>query len=165
MRRDNLIRMLALIALCTLVYYFSFDQGREAMRPKIAELEDTVAAKNRIIEKMALDVNYLKQELTKARASSTSPEQLPDDGLTTRVELRIGTSKILFEARLVLTCLQIDHDNKTADLQINLIQDGKILTEHMGLGQNVSINIAGQGYTVILEQIRSTFVVIKLVRM
>ena len=164
MRRDNLIRMMALVALCAMVYYFSFDQGREAMKPTIAEWQDTVAAKNRIIEKMALEVDYLKQELAKARAGSPGPGELPDDGGTDRVVLRTGTSRILFEARLVLTCLEIDRDNKTARLQINLVQDGKVLTETIGLGQNVNIGVNGQGYTLILEQIHSSFIVINLVR-
>ena len=164
MRRDNYIRIAALIALCALVYYFSFDQGREAMKPKLAELEGTVAAKNRIIEKMAAEVSYLKEELTKARASSQGPEELPDDGAAARVVLRIGTSRILLEARLVLTCLQVDRDNKTTSLQINLVQDGKMRTETLGLGQNVTISVGGQGYTLILEQIHSSFIVVNLVR-
>jgi F0F1-type ATP synthase membrane subunit b/b' len=62
-RKDLIIRLIALIVLCGLVYYFSFEQGRSAVSSKTNRLEAALAAKERVIESQALEINRLQKQL------------------------------------------------------------------------------------------------------
>ena len=74
LRRDNLVRMLALILLSALVYYFSYSQGRDSVKPQLRLMEDALAAKERIIEKMAAEIKHLKDELNPVKTGTKPTE-------------------------------------------------------------------------------------------
>jgi F0F1-type ATP synthase membrane subunit b/b' len=162
-RKDLIIRLIALIVLCGLVYYFSFEQGRSAVSSKTNRLEAALAAKERVIESQALEINRLQKQLEecpeKAAESILSGEEAPPDQ---RITIRQGASRIVFNGRLALTCLEIDRNKKTADLRINLVQEDRLIEETIGLGQGLRFTLSDQEYTLILDQLQSSFVSVQL---
>lgn len=164
MRRDNLIRLIALIVLSALVYFFSFDQGRDSVQPRIERLQTALRAKERTIEQMAVEIDRLKKELEAAavdQAADDGPAE-PLDGKD-RVSVRLNASRVLFDGRVVLTCLGIDREGRQARLQVNLVGPDKLVTQTVGLGQTLRLEVGGQELIIILEQIHSTFVSVKLI--
>jgi len=165
-RKENIVRIAALIGLCALVYYFSFDQGRRSFEPKIKRLETTLEAKEKLNQSLALEIHRLKEELKKAQASSplAEPEAgRPDEKEVDRITVRLHSSRILFEQRLILTCLEIDRTAKQADLQINLIQEEKLIKETVRLGQSLRFTLNAREFVLILDEIHSSFVTTKII--
>lgn len=170
MRGENIVRIIALIGLCGLVYYFSFDQGRRAAEPAIRGMESRVAAKDRIIESLAVEVRRLKEELEAARQSAgeagreggaEAEQALASDRFT----LRLQASRILFDQRVVVSCLAIDREAGTATIQINLVREETLLAEPIKLGQGLKFVLDDQSYALILDQIQPNFVTAQLIRM
>ena len=165
MRRDNIFRLIALIILCALVYYFSFDQGREAMKPKLARLERALIQKERTIEDLSLEIRRLKEKLEQGNPSDIEQEPAiaptREGGL--KINVRLRASRILYDARLVITCLAADPSQRMTTLQINLVQEGRILTQSIGLGQAIKFRLNGQELTLIVEKIHSSYVSLQIV--
>ena len=169
MRRDNIIRIIALILLCALVYYFSFDQGQRAMEIKTAKIEESMAAKDRLIESLALEVRNLKRDLAKAESGSSAGQSDSGGGMeetgADRITVRLHSSRILFDQRLVLACLEIDTAGKKATLQINLIQEDKLLSQEVMLGQGIRFSLQSRPYTMLLDSIHSSFVTVQIIEL
>lgn len=165
MAKDKITRIIALIGLCALVYYFSFDQGRTAQGPRLERLENALKAKERIIENMALEIRDLKEQLAECGASGRAVKTPEGDGkIDSRVTLRLQSSKMMFDQSLVLTCLDIDRGKKKARLQINLVKEDKLLTKDVGLGQSFRFNMSDEEYSMILEQIKSSFITVVFIK-
>jgi len=165
-RKENIVRIAALIGLCALVYYFSFDQGRRSFEPKIKRLETNLEAKEKLNQSLAVEIHRLKEELKQAQASSPLAE--PEAGRTEekeagRITVRLHSSRILFDQRLVLTCLEIYRTAKQADLQINLIQEEKLIKETVRLGQSLRFTLNEREFILILDEIHSSFITARIV--
>ena len=163
MRKDLVIRLIAFVVLCGLVYYFSFEQGRSAAGGKVTRLEAALEAKERVIGQLSLEINRLRKQLANCPEkdaetilSNSEPES------DQRITIRLGASRIVFNGRLALTCLEIDRNKKTASLRINLVQEDKLIEESVGLGQGIRFSLSGQDYTLILEQLQSSFVSVQI---
>ena len=163
MRKDLVIRLIALIVLCGLVYYFSFEQGRSAVSSKMTRLETALKAKERVIEHQGVEITRLQKQLEacpeKAAETILSNEESLSDQ---RITIRQGASRIVFSGRLALTCLEIDRAKKAADLRINLVQEDRLIEETIGLGQGLRFTLDGQEYTLILDQLQSSFVSVQI---
>jgi len=165
-RKENIVRIAALIGLCALVYYFSFDQGRRNLEPKIKRLETALEAKERLNQSLALEISRLKEELKKAQTlypSAASEAGWSAEEESDRITVRLRSSRILFDQRLVLTCLAIDRTAKQADLQINLIQEEKLIQEKVKLGQGLRFSLNGREFILILDEIHSSFVTTQII--
>ena len=164
LRKENLVRVAALIFLCALVYYFSFDQGRTSESGKIRRLEQTVAAKERVIETLAGEIDRLKKELAKRSAPGTSASlDANADSAEGRFTIRVNTSRMLFDNRAAVACLGIDRDGPQAVLQFNDLRDGTIKTQTMGVGKALGVDFGDQSYTVVLEQIYPSYVSVRVI--
>ncbi|MDR2198818.1 MAG: hypothetical protein LBR53_05080 [Deltaproteobacteria bacterium] len=82
-RFDRLWRLLALFALCGMVYYFSFDNGRRAAKTRIARYENEMARMEAEIsslrtrlELQSAEINRLKGE-GPAAAPAAAPRETP----------------------------------------------------------------------------------------
>lgn len=167
MRGDRIFRIIALIVLCTLVYYFSYDQGRRAGKPKMERIQQNLAAKERVIQTLAVEVGRLKGELRRREKRLEQPDQ-PSAALkrlkeATRVTIRLGASRILFDQRLVVACLDINRDKKQAALQLNFVREGRILPVLVKIGQSVHFDLNERKYAMILDDLRSNTVVLKII--
>jgi hypothetical protein len=166
LRRDNLIRMLALIALSALVYYFSFSQGRDSVEPRLRLMEEALMAKERVIEKMAAEIKHLKneQESSSARPGTGELEFGAEDETPNSINIRLHASRILFNENLVITCLDIDRTESKARIQINLVREEKLLTQTISLGQGLRFDLGNTMYILILERLQASHVTVQLVR-
>ena len=165
MNRDKAVRLGALIVLCALVYYFSFEQGRSFKSPESSQLEQALRAKERIIETLSLEIRELKNQMAACEGSGANgPADSADENESGRLVVRLRSSRLLFENQLLVTCLEIDRQEKKAQIQINLIKEDKLRTETIHLGQGIKFSLAGQNYTLILEQIHSSFVTAQIIR-
>ncbi|MEW5724990.1 MAG: hypothetical protein AB1896_17900 [Thermodesulfobacteriota bacterium] len=165
MVRDKLFRMIALIALCAMVYYFSFDQGRDSQRVKLAKMQETLEAKERIIAKLAAEVARLKKELAGSGISEgedTSPD-LAQAGPSLRITVREGASRTLYDGRLILTCLSLDRPGKKALIQLNLLEEGRLIKEDLGLGLGLRFNLGGRTLVLVLEQLQANQMVAQII--
>lgn len=158
MRRDNLARIIALVILCGLVYWFSYDQGRSAMKHKVEVLEEKIRHQQEIIEAKSLEVRRLEARL-KELAKELPVERAPEsESITTiqRITLSPNASRTLFDARLILTCLNVDRDRNRALIQLTLVQEGRIRKVDIGVGGGVRFTVNQKEYTLILDQIQSS---------
>lgn len=158
MRRDKTVRIIALICLCALVYYFSFDQGRIAQGPKMERLEKTIEAKERVIESMAAEIKSLKEQLENARTERTDPAKAENGEESLKLTLRLQNSRLLFDERVVLSCLEIDRKNKEAKIQLNLVKEDVLITKTVGLGRSLIFELDKARYSLIVDQIHSSFI-------
>ncbi len=161
---DKFIRLLALIVLCGLVYYFSYDQGRRNWQPKIERLEQTIQVKDRSLQAMAAEIHALKEDLRQA-GSGAAPSSGPSAEDSERITVRLESSRIMFDRRVVLTCLSIERAAQEALLQVNMLHEDKILLEKVKLGQGLRFSLDGVDYALVLDQIQSSFVTIQLIRL
>ena len=168
MRGENIVRIIALIGLCGLVYYFSFDQGRRAQQPRLERLNQRLAAKDRVIANLASEVKRLKDQEAQLQDRLGRSEAPSSDSQTSqdlkRVVIRLHSSRILFDQRLALTCLDIDRERNQATLQINLIEENQIKTSVVQLGRSFSFKLGGATRTLFLDQIQSSFVTILILK-
>lgn len=163
MRKDLVIRLIAFVVLCGLVYYFSFDQGRSAVGAKVTRLEAALEAKERVIGQQTLEISRLRKLLDKCPEKAAETILSNDESESDqRITIRQGASRIVFNGRLALTCLEIDRNKKTASLRINLVQEDKLIEETVGLGQGIRFSLSGQEYTLILDQLQSSFVSVQI---
>lgn len=167
MRGDRIFRIIALILLCTLVYYFSYDQGRRARKPEIEKIQQNLAAKERVIQTLAVEVGRLKRELRRREKSLEQPDQSSAARKrlkeATRVTIRLGTSRILLGQRLVVACLDINRDKREAALQLNFVREERILPVLVKIGQSVYFDLNERKYAMILDDLRSNTVVLKII--
>ncbi|MBW2624269.1 MAG: hypothetical protein JRD68_15280 [Deltaproteobacteria bacterium] len=167
MRGDRIFRIIALIFLCALVYYFSYDQGRRAQKPQVERINQNLIAKERLIERLAVEVGRLKEELAACKENTnqtdeikTGQESIKD---AARVMVRLGSSRILFNQQIVVACLDINRDKKEAALQLNFIQERRILPVLVKVGQSVHFKLGERKYAMILDELRSNNVVLKII--
>ncbi|MEW6264735.1 MAG: hypothetical protein AB1641_16810 [Thermodesulfobacteriota bacterium] len=165
MVRDKAFRIAALIGLCALVYYFSFDQGRQSQRERLAGLEQTLKAKERLAEGAAAEIKTLQEKLAKCRnelnpGSATGASEAE----AARFNLRRGASRSFLEGRLLVSCLEINPGAKLALMQLNLVKEDKLLTQPLRLGQNLNFTLGGASYALILEQIHPSMITASVVR-
>ncbi|MDR1036554.1 MAG: hypothetical protein LBT40_08275 [Deltaproteobacteria bacterium] len=65
---DRIWRLVALFALCGLIYYFSFDNGRQTSKARIARLQEHSRRLEADNESLALQVGLLRREVASLRA-------------------------------------------------------------------------------------------------
>ncbi|MFH1136052.1 MAG: hypothetical protein V1816_08185 [Pseudomonadota bacterium] len=165
LQKDKLVRVLALIVLCALVYYFSFDQGRASTSGKVRQLEKALAAKEQVIASLAGNLDRLKKELeVKEKAGKVFGAGAAADAAEGRFSIRLNSSRMLFGDRAAVACLAISPDGPRATLQFNDLGEGSIKSETLGVGQAVRVEFGDQAFTLILEQIYPSYVSVRILR-
>lgn len=165
--RDKSLRLAALIVLCALVYYFSFEQGRADQEQNILALEQKLKAKDQALENIAAELKQVKEKLAKCSSGNvvkTDPPAAASDDSAGRIVIRAGASRTLFDGRLIVSCLDINPKDKRAWIKVNLIQEDRMFSEPMGLGQTLKFFMAGQNYHLIMDQIHAGQVAVQIVK-
>jgi SMC interacting uncharacterized protein involved in chromosome segregation len=136
------------------------------MEPKVKQLEETVAAKERVIQSLAADINHLRKELDKAKSSPKveSPSDSDVQEATDRVQLRLDSSRSFFGGRVRVTCLAIDRNNKEATLQINLVSEGKLTSESVKLGQSLNFSMGDSKFAFVFEEMHPSQITGRIVK-
>jgi hypothetical protein len=166
-RGDRIVRIAALIVLCALVYYFSFDQGRRTLQSKIDRLENEKQSKDRLIENLAMEVRRQKE-----KTAALEKQLAPDGGRQTRTLgpeksparflIRLGASRMLLEQRLAAALIDIDQATKTASLTLNFLRDGKTRSIKVQLGHSLTLSLDGASFTLLAEEVRPNAVVLRM---
>jgi hypothetical protein len=144
-----------------MVWYFSFDQGRQTQKYRIEELGKAVEAKDRIITRMAAEIARLKEQAVESPEGDSEKVSGPSEA--SRVTVRLDSSRTLLGGRLVVACLDIDQPGKKAVLRLNLLDRGAIVNETVGLGQAIRFSIGDRPMILVLEQIHASQVSVSIV--
>lgn len=147
---DKIWRGIALLVLCGLVYYFSYDQGRDAMRRSYEGLK---AESTRELENQSREIMRLRAALTECAREKTPPapalaepspappaEAVPPAPVE-RLLLRSGQSKIIFDGQLVLTLLQVAGTENRALVQLNFLEEERLVTEQLATGGSMKFTL------------------------
>ncbi|MBF0531182.1 MAG: hypothetical protein HQK55_18325, partial [Deltaproteobacteria bacterium] len=163
--RDKALRLAALIILCALVYYFSFEQGRASQDQAILLLEQKLMSKDQVLENLSAELKQAKTKLAKCQpgAKSETNAGSPDES-GGRITIRTGSSRTLFDGRLVLSCLDINQKDKKAWVQVNLVNQDRVISEAMGLGQSIKFALDEQNYNLVMEQIHAGQVAVQIIK-
>lgn len=140
---DKFWRGLALILLCGLVYYLSYDNGRKDARAEMESLRRQAVA---MAEDQRQEIMRLQGEL-----ANCGPRGAGDQSLWNRLPLRTGQSRIIFNNRLVLTLLKVENADNRALVQLNFIEEERLATEEMGAGTSLKFSLNGQEWALVLS--------------
>jgi len=166
-RGEWLVRIIALIGLCALVYYFSFDQGRRSLQVKIARLESEIQSKDRMIEALAMEVRRQKEKTARLEkqiqqsGGTTTPAATPEKPQT-RFLVRLGATRMLFEQRLAVALVDLDRFSKTATLKLNYIESRRTQTVKVQVGQSLPLSLDGASFTLLVEELQPNAVVLRV---
>ncbi len=122
---DKLWRGLALLVLCALVYYFSYDHGRQEVLPRL----EAARSELRIQQQHIL---HLRNQLEECQGLRQLPTQ-------EAITLKTKQSRFLFGQRLVLTLLDVTEDG--ARIQLNFIEAGELLTKTLAAGASFNFRL------------------------
>ncbi|MDR1921502.1 MAG: hypothetical protein LBS31_07150 [Candidatus Adiutrix sp.] len=156
---DKLWRTAALMMLCGLVYFFSYDHGRQALRPQLEALQKKAGLE---LENQRLEILRLRAALNECQtggASARGPQPLD------RVSLRTGHSEILFDGRLVLTLLRVENTENRILVQLNFLEEGRLVSEMLGAGGSLKFQMDGRNWALVVSALQlasANFSVIEL---
>lgn len=154
MRGERIIRIIALLGLCALVYYFSFDQGQKYEQARNKKLKYTLEVRENFLEKMSMELGEEKAKVRSLKAKlAAQPEVETVTEDKERVTLRVGTARIILTNKLVVALISMDRTKQSAYLRINFLRDDTDKTVELLLGQSLAIDLDGIKYKIILDQI------------
>lgn len=169
---DKIWRGIALLILCGLVYYFSYDQGRDAMRGNYEALK---AESTRELEAQSREIMRLTAALvgcareTPAPAAAPPPPPPPAESAppaaVERLTLRSGQSKILFDSQLVVTLLQVAGTENRALIQLNFLEEERLFTENLATGGSMKFTLDERSWALVATSMSGSSVVINLVEL
>ncbi|MDR1081123.1 MAG: hypothetical protein LBQ79_09255 [Deltaproteobacteria bacterium] len=70
---DRILRLVALFALCGLIYYFSFDNGRQTSKGRISRLQEQNSRLKAENESLTLQLNLLRREAASSVSGGGGP--------------------------------------------------------------------------------------------
>ena len=148
-------RGVLLAALCALVYYVSYDHGRDSQRPRLEEQE------RRFLEER----NRLWGELVNLEARLARCLAAPDEEEATvgRLGLRVNQSRTLFDGRLVLSVLALDSEAGRVLVQLNFLREGRQAAEELAVGGSLGFSLGGRDWAVVVDSLTLTTANLKLV--
>ena len=142
-------RGVLLALLCALVYYVSFDHGRESQRPRLEGQERRFREeRDRLLEEM------VRLEARLARCLAVPAEA--GQANVGRVALRGNQSRTLFDGRLVLSVLDIDSEAGRVLIQLNFLRENRQTAEELAVGDSLGFNIGGREWAVVVAGLTLT---------
>lgn len=142
---DKFWRTAALVLLCGLVYFFSYDHGRKEAERKVEAVRRQAAAD---LELQRQEIIRLQNLLKECRNDS---EEGPRTGAMERITLRVNQSRIFFEGRLVLTLLKVESAESRALVQLNFIDDERVTAEEIMAGGAIRFELDGRNWALVLS--------------
>lgn len=154
---DKFWRSAALLFLCALVYYFSYDHGRKSVLPSLEALKTETVQE---LENQRLEILRLRAAL--AECDLKTAEQPPS---LDRLPLRVNQSKILFNGRLVVALLKVENTEGTAVVQLNFVEEGRIVVEELATGGSLRFDMDGQNWAIVLSALQISSANLNLVEL
>lgn len=156
---DRILRIIALILLCALVYYFSYDQGRQVQKSKLENFTKTLAAKDKTIESLALELRRCREASVQSSPDSSNKTSGQD---LERVTLRPGSSRPILDLQVWVTCLEIDTEKQKAEIKLSWLNSEKTKMTALGLGEIVSLDLNGSSYYLVLSELRPSLITLQV---
>ncbi|MDR1308618.1 MAG: hypothetical protein LBL95_01760, partial [Deltaproteobacteria bacterium] len=177
-RIERLVRVGALIALCALVWYFSYDHGRSDGRNRVLKLERENISLREMLALAEADIRAVKESLAAAEAARCQPpgpdgeappasggagDQAPgpaeaprpaDDQARGRLTLRTMENKAAFGGQAILSLVELNSIDLEVTLRIRDAVSGRREAHVMVPGDLVEFGLDGQNHTLYLDQVR-----------
>jgi hypothetical protein len=168
--KANIWRTAALVILCGLVYYFSFDQGREAVRGDYDSLREDAAreleAQQQEITRLRRALNVCARETAAPAAAPPAPAASPaPPAQVERLSLRAGQSKIVFDGQLVITLLQVAGTENRALVQLNFLEEERLVTENLAAGGSLKFSLDNREWALVASAMSVSSATLNLVEM
>lgn len=156
---ERLWRTAALILLCGLVYYFSYDHGRQEVELRLDAVRRQAADD---LELQRLEIMRLQKLLRECRGG---PEEGTAPAAIERISLRVNQSRIIFDGRLVLTLLKVESAENKAVVQLNFLEEEKLTAEEIMAGGAMRFDFEGRGWALVLSGLSMSSVNLNLMEM
>lgn len=155
---DKIWRGTALVVLCGLVYYLSYDHGRQSVLPQMEKLRlEAVAA----AEGQRREIARLTAALADCGASAPVVETTPLD----RISLKVNQSRILFNGQLVVTLLHVENTENKALIQLNFIEEERLVSEELAAGGTAKFTVEERNWALVLSALSLSTVNLNLVEL
>ena len=141
-RGDKFWRSLALLVLCALVFYFSYDLGRKSVLPRLETLRQEAGEE---LDNQRREIFRLQSAL--AECSVQVMDQAPLD----RIPLKVNQSRILFGGRLVVTLLKVESTENLAVVQLNFINEGRLISQELVAGGSLRFTFDGRSWALVIS--------------
>jgi hypothetical protein len=142
-------RGVLLVVLCALVYYVSYDHGRESPRPRLEAQERRFQEeRGRMMEERArLEAQLARCQAAPADSGQTNPG---------RIALKLNQSRTLFDGRLVLSVQDIDREAGRVLIQLNFVREKRQMVEDLTVGDNLGFRLGGRDWAVVVAGLTLT---------
>jgi hypothetical protein len=173
---DKIWRGVALVILCALVYYFSYDQGRDAVRNNYdafkQEASRELEAQSREIMRLSAALAECSREKPPAQAAAgaappppPSPAETAPPAAVERLLLRSGQSKIIFDGQLVVTLLQVAGTENRALIQLNFLEEERLVTENLATGGSLKFTLDNRNWALVASSMSVSSATLNLVEL
>ncbi len=141
---DKIWRGAALVVLCGLVYYLSYDHGRQSVLPQLEKLRLEAVA---TAEAQRREILRLTAALADCGEKAPASEAAPLD----RVSLKVNQSRILFNGQLVVTLITVESTENKAVVQLNFINEERLVTEILAAGGSCKFTLEKRNWALVLS--------------
>lgn len=158
LRNDKIWRSVVLIILSSLIYLLSFYQGRQSLQPQMEDLR-----RERSLETEASDQEIRRLRAALADCGERAPVRAA--GPLDRIPLRVNQSRILFNGRLVVSLLEVNRPENQAALQINFIQEERLLISKLAAGGSFRFTLDDRNWALVVSSLSTSSANLNLVEL
>jgi hypothetical protein len=163
-RMDRLIRIIALLLLCGLVWYFSYDQGRSTAKKRVYRLEAENISLREQIALLEKDIEILKQgQLPGAPpkpadppASTHEPGSSSDDQSKGRLTVKLSENKTAFGGKVIVSLVELNSIDQEALVRLHFTDSNNRQATIMNPGDIFEFELEGQPHKLYLDQIKGS---------
>jgi len=157
---DKFWRSAALILLCGLVYFFSYDHGRKETERRVESIRSQASAD---LELQRQEILRLQNLLKECRGGLA--EEAPRAGSMERMTLRVNQSRIVFDGQLVLTLLRVEGAENRAVVQLNFLDEERVTAEEVMAGGAIRFELDGRNWALVLSGLSLSSVTLNLMEL
>jgi hypothetical protein len=153
---DRFWRVVALFALCFLVYYFSYDHGRSSAK---ARLEREIAENKALRVQLGLqsqEIEDLKKSLFNAGKETgerADPANAPEP---IKFAARVAEDKRFFDGRLVLTVVEVNNLDREIAVRLHFVDTAYRETTLIKVGQPLIFVMDDRENRFFLDQLKGS---------
>lgn len=163
MAGDRIVRIVALLVLCALVYWLSFNQGIDTAKARLTRLGQALAAKDERISRLLMENRRLREELAQqAEEAALRERENPINANERLINLRLGSAREVLPGRVWVALLGASREDRQVRLKINHLAAGRTWETQARLGESLEIEDNGFMYLLVVREIRLSSVNLQL---
>ncbi|MDR2460879.1 MAG: hypothetical protein LBE38_08880 [Deltaproteobacteria bacterium] len=183
---DRIWRLVALFVLCGLVYYFSFDNGRQTSKAQMQRLmadndslRTQLELQSKEIDDLRRQRNQFQEELARSESAAYEAQEPPEaspgasaiDAQSTgenaleitRLQLRSDENKLILDSQVLLSLGNIDIADESVLVRIHYLDTDRRETRTMEGGDSFMITRGEASYRLILDKLTGTLATFLLI--